>query len=93
MAEENATVNENQEIQENDVNSQSVTGEQTNEYSRMEDFMQEIRARMDAIDGQIRSIKDAQAITIENGAVIRDESEVDTTDSFRPLSSLDFTIR
>lgn len=93
MAEENATVNENQEIQENEVNSQSATGEQTNEYSRMEDFMQEIRARMDAIDGQIRSIKDAQAITIENGAVIRDESEVDTTDSFRPLSSLDFTIR
>lgn len=93
MAEENATVNENQEIQENEVNSQSATGEQTNEYSRIEDFMQEIRARMDAIDGQIRSLKDAQAITIENGAIIRDESEVDTTDSFRPLSSLDFTIR
>lgn len=93
MAEENATVNENQEIQENEVSSQSATGEQTNEYSRMEDFMQEIRARMDAIDGQIRSIKDAQAITIENGAIIRDESEVDTTDSFKPLSSLDFTIR
>ena len=93
MAEENATVNENQEIQENEVNSQSATVEQTNEYSRIEDFMQEIRARMDAIDGQIRSLKDAQAITIENGAIIRDESEVDTTDSFRPLSSLDFTIR
>lgn len=93
MAEENATVNENQEIQENEVNSQSATGEQTNEYSRIEDFMQEIRARMDAIDGQIRSLKDAQAITIENGAIIRDESEVDTTDSFSPLSSLDFTIR
>lgn len=70
--------------------------EQENDnYDAMRKFMDEMRSRMDAIDETIRSIKDAQAVTIDNGAVIRDDSEPDSDVDYvdtRTIAELDLSI-
>ena len=93
---------EEQVVKDNDANTADVVdtvkeenSEENYNYSKMLDFMQEMRARMDSVDASIRSIKDAQSITIDNGAVIRDDSEQVEDDDFidiRSIAQLDLTL-
>lgn len=93
---------EEQVVKDNDANTSDVVdtvkeenSEESYNYSKMLDFMQEMRARMDSMDAAIRSVKDAQSITIDNGAVIRDDSEQVEDDDFidtRSIAQLDLTI-
>lgn len=93
---------EEQEVKDNDANTSDVvdtvkeeSSEENYNYSKMLDFMQEMRARMDSMDAAIRSVKDAQSITIDNGAVIRDDSEQVEDDDFidtRSIAQLDLTL-
>ena len=89
---------EEQEVRDNDANTrdveETVKDDSENQFKRMQDFMDEVRARMDALDASVRSIKDAQAITIDNGAIIRDESEPQDEDYVdnRTIAELDLSI-
>lgn len=89
---------EEQEVRDNDANTrdveETVKDDSENQFKRMQDFMDEVRARMDALDASVRSIKDAQAITIDNGAIIRDESEPQDEDyvDTRTIAELDLSI-
>lgn len=93
---------EEQVVKDNDANTSDVvdtvkeeSSEENYNYSKMLDFMQEMRARMDSMDAAIRSVKDAQSITIDNGAVIRDDSEQVEDDDFidtRSIAQLDLTL-
>lgn len=89
---------EEQEVRDNDADTrdveETVKDDSENMSKRMQDFMDEVRARMDALDASVRSIKDAQAITIDNGAIIRDESEPQDEDyvDTRTIAELDLSI-
>lgn len=89
---------EEQEVRDNDADTrdveETVKDDSENQSKRMQDFMDEMRARMDALDASVRSIKDAQAITIDNGAIIRDESEPQDEDyvDTRTIAELDLSI-
>lgn len=86
---------EEQIVKDNDANTGDIVKEENNDYSRMLDFMEEMRARMDAMDASIRSIKDAQSITIDNGAIIRDDSPQVEDDNYvdtRTIPELDLSI-
>lgn len=89
---------EEQEVRDNDADTrdveETVKDDSENQFKRMQDFMDEVRARMDALDASVRSIKDAQAITIDNGAIIRDESEPQDEDyvDTRTIAELDLSI-
>lgn len=89
---------EEQEVRDNDADTrdveETVKDDSENQSKRLQDFMDEVRARMDALDASVRSIKDAQAITIDNGAIIRDESEPQDEDyvDTRTIAELDLSI-
>lgn len=89
---------EEQEVRDNDANTrdveETVNDDSENQFKRMQNFMDEVRARMDALDASVRSIKDAQAITIDNGAIIRDESEPQDEDyvDTRTIAELNLSI-
>lgn len=94
-----AKTDEEEVVKDTDADTRDIVDaekEQENDnYDSMRKFMDEMRSRMDAIDETIRSIKDAQAVTIDNGAVIRDDSEpesdVDYVDT-RTIAELDLSI-
>lgn len=94
-----AKTDEEEVVKDTDADTRDIVDaekEQENDnYESMRKFMDEMRSRMDAIDETIRSIKDAQAVTIDNGAVIRDDSEpesdVDYVDT-RTIAELDLSI-
>lgn len=85
-------------VSDNDADTRDVEDsvkEEKSDFSRMYEFMEEMRTRMDGMAAEIRSIKDAQSITIDNGAVIRDFSEqVDEDDipDTRSIAELDLTL-
>lgn len=89
---------EEQEVRDSDANTKNVENvveqESDNEAERMQKFMDGITARLDAMDASIRSIRDAQAITIDNGAIIRDDIEPDGDDyvDTRTIAELDLSI-
>ncbi len=89
---------EEQEVRDSDANTKDVENvveqESDNEAERMQKFMDGVTARLDAMDASIRSIRDAQAITIDNGAIIRDDTEPDGDDyvDTRTIAELDLSI-
>lgn len=89
---------EEQEVRDSDANTKDVENvveqESDNEAERMQKFMDGVNARLDAMDASIRSIRDAQAITIDNGAIIRDDTEPDGDDyvDTRTIAELDLSI-
>lgn len=93
-----AKKDEEQEVRDSDANTKDVEDvvehESDNEAERMQKFMDGVTARLDAMDASIRSIRDAQAITIDNGAIIRDDTEPDGDDyvDTRTIAELDLSI-
>lgn len=94
-----AKTDEEEAVKDTDADTRDIVDaekEQENDnYESMRKFMDEMRSRMDAIDETIRSIKDAQAVTIDNGAVIRDDSEPDSDVDYvdtRTIAELDLSI-
>lgn len=69
--------------------------EQEVEDSEMRSFMEKIDARMRAIESSVQSIKDAQSVVIDNGAIIRDDSPQDDVDDYvdtRTIAELDLSV-
>lgn len=50
---------------------------------------------IEEVRGMVTSIKDAQSVLIENGAIVQENDDLDLTDDmddFRPISELDLTL-
>lgn len=80
-----------------DVN-ESVSNAQTeqrDEYAELRNLLSRMDARMDAIESSIQSVKDAQSVVIDNGAIIRDDSPQDDDGDYvdtRTIAELDLSI-
>lgn len=85
MAEDTKDVvknDEEQEVKDTDADTGDVERQENSDFSEMRSFMEKIDARMRAIESSVQSIKDAQSIVIDNGAIIRDDSPQDDVDDY-----------
>lgn len=85
MAEDTKDVvknDEEQEVKDTDANTEDIERQENSDFSEMRSFMEKIDARMRAIESSVQSIKDAQSIVIDNGAIIRDDSPQDDVDDY-----------
>ena len=81
MAEETdevAKTNEEQEVRDNDADTREVEQDTNSDDAKLLSFMEKIDARMNALEGSLENLRGAQSIMIDNGAVIRDDSEPDS---------------
>lgn len=86
---------EEQEVEDNDANTRDVEQTQESDFSEMRSFMEKIDARMRAIESSMQSIKDAQSVVIDNGAVIRDDTPQEDVDDYvdtRSIAELDLSV-
>lgn len=72
------------------------TADISHEDGRISKTLDEIIARIDKMEGSLKSIRDTQSIMVENGATVREFEPSDYTsdgkDEFVPLDELDFSI-
>lgn len=98
MAEDTEDVvknDEEQEVKDTDADTGDVERQENSDFSEMRSFMEKIDARMRAIESSMQSIKDAQSIFIDNGAIIRDDSPQDDVDDYvdtRTIAELDLSL-
>lgn len=98
MAEDTENVvknDEEQAVEDTDTDARDIERSQESDYSEMRSFMEKMDARMAAIEESIRSVKDAQSVVIDNGAVIRDDSPQDDVDDYvdtRTIAELDLSL-
>ena len=86
---------EEQEVKDTDADTGYVERQENSDFSEMSSFMEKIDARMRAIESSMQSIKDAQSIVINNGAIIRDDSPQDDVDDYvdtRTIAELDLSL-
>ena len=86
---------EEQEVEDSDADTQDVERTENDDFSEMRSFMERIDARMRAIESSMQSIKDAQSVVIDNGAIIRDDSPQDDVDDYvdtRTIAELDLSV-
>lgn len=64
------------------------------DYTELAERLSRVEEQNARILGALDSIRNAQSVMVDMGAVIRDESDIDnsTADAFVPLEELDFTI-
>lgn len=86
---------EEQEVKDTDADTGDIERQENSDFSEMRSFMEKIDARMRAIESSVQSIKDAQSIVIDNGAIIRDDSPQDDVDDYvdtRTIAELNLTL-
>ncbi len=86
---------EEQEVEDSDADTQDVERTENDDFYEMRSFMERIDARMRAIESSMQSIKDAQSVVIDNGAIIRDDSPQDDVDDYvdtRTIAELDLSV-
>lgn len=86
---------EEQEVEDSGADTQDVERTENDDFSEMRSFMERIDARMRAIESSMQSIKDAQSVVIDNGAIIRDDSPQDDVDDYvdtRTIAELDLSV-
>lgn len=86
---------EEQEVEDSDADTRDVERTENDDFSEMRSFMEKIDARMRAIESSMQSIKDAQSVVIDNGAIIRDDSPQDDVDDYidtRTIAELDLSV-
>ena len=106
MAEDDSRREEEEMNDDNDAREEDIVEDEDSDTRDIEDTAREnedrnearfsnIEATLDKILGQLSSIREAQGIMVENGAVIQEsDAEVDytDTDSFVPPAELDLLI-
>ena len=91
-----STTEENEvktEVEDTDADTRDIESTQSQDYSMVLEELRMIRAENADIKGQLNEIRARDAITIDAGAVIQDDSVPTGTDELTPYSQLDFTIR
>lgn len=81
------------EVEDTDADTKDVVNTVSQDYSTVLEELRMIRAENAEIKGQLNAIRARDAITIDAGAVIQDDSVPTGTDELTPYSQLDFTIR
>lgn len=82
-------------VTDTDADTQDVENDVNEKYDENEKRFSSIEATLDKILGEISSIREAQGIMVENGAVVQEqETDLDfsSTDSFVPPAELDLLI-
>ena len=81
------------ELEDTDADTRDIENTQSQDYSMVLEELRMIRAENAEIKGQLNAMRARDAITIEAGAVIQDDSVPTGTDELTPYSQLDFTVR
>lgn len=96
---EDAKVDEEQAVSDNDANTRDIVENENrdsrDDYSEMRSLFEKVNARLDFIEGSIKNLKDAQSVTIDNGAIIRDDSEPEVEEDYvdtRSIAELDLSV-
>lgn len=94
---ENVTNDENDTREEDivkdaDADAEDVIDTEKEHYEDTENRMADLERKMDKILAQISSIREAQGIMVENGAVINDVNDDDDFDDFKSPSELNLLI-
>lgn len=101
--EENVSKNDEEQIVEDtdtdtrdvEETENEVKSDTDSDYAQLRKLMERMDARMDAIESSIQSVKDAQSVVIDNGAIIRDDSPQDDDGDYvdtRTIAELDLSI-
>lgn len=83
------------EVEDVDADTRDIERTSSTEFAALIDRMDILEKMVSELSGSITSLKDAQAVMIENGAVINDSTTMDDTDDiddFRSISELDLTL-
>lgn len=81
------------EVEDTDADTRDVVNTVSQDYSTVLEELRMIRAENAEIKGQLNAIRARDAITIDAGAVIQDDSVPTGTDELVPYDQLDFTIK
>lgn len=101
--EENVSKNDEEQIVEDtdadtrdvEETENEVKSDTDSDYIQLRKLMERMDARMDAIESSIQSVKDAQSVVIDNGAIIRDDSPQEDDGDYvdtRTIAELDLSI-
>jgi len=101
--EENVSKNDEEQIVEDtdadtrdvEETENEVKSDTDSDYAQLRKLMERMDARMDAIESSIQSVKDAQSVVIDNGAIIRDDSPQEDDGDYvdtRTIAELDLSI-
>lgn len=92
ITQEEETTETNEET--TDISENSSDNSSSNEAADNEARLSRMEATLERVLGEISSLREAQGILVENGAVISDDTEIDFTDvdSFVPPSEMDLLI-
>lgn len=83
------------EVEDTDADTRDVERTNSTEFAALMDRMDILEKMVSELSGSITSLKDAQAVMIENGAVINDSTQLDDSDDiddFRSISELDLSL-
>lgn len=83
------------EVEDTDADTRDIERNSAAEFSALMERLEILEKMVQNLSGSITSIKDAQAVLIENGAVVQDNTpldEVDDLDDFRSIADLDLTL-
>ena len=69
-------------VSDTDADTRDVIDTEREHYDDVEKRFSSLEATLDKILAQMASIREAQGIMVENGAVIRDTDEIETVDDF-----------
>lgn len=81
------------EVEDTDADTRDVERTEQSDYSRILETLDSMREEMNRMNGAIQNIRAQQAVSIDSGVVIQDDTEPDSIDEIPEYSSLDFTIR
>lgn len=82
-------------VKDTDADTQDIENDANEKYDETEKRFSSIEATLDKILGQISSIREAQGIMVENGAVVQEQEtdfDFSSADSFVPPAELDLLI-
>ena len=91
MNEEN-DAREQDTVEDTDADTRDVVDTETEHYDDVEKRFSSLEATLDKILAQMASIREAQGIMVENGAVIRDTDETDTVDDFKSPGEMNLLV-
>ena len=83
------------EVEDADADTRDIERTNSAEFAALIDRMNILEKLVSELSGSITSLKDAQAVMIENGAVINDSTQLDDSDDiddFRSISELDLSL-
>ena len=83
------------EVEDTDADTRDIERTSSADFAALMDRMGILEKMVSELSGSITALRDAQAVMIENGAVVNDSTEVDGPDDFddfRSISELDLSL-